>query len=154
VEYAIVLDDEPPKVSTDVTVSSIPTRFVGENVLCRFRVSDKSLVGAEVTSGVAVDGLAWGLDVKGDALVEPRPILETVKDGPNKPGQDATDRTLLCELPAEIATAKPGRVRIYVQATDRAGNVSVPVKVYELEVKMKRDLELIPGSGKAAKAKS
>ncbi len=154
VEYAIVLDDEQPKVSTDVTVSSIPTRFVGETVLCRFRVTDKSLVGAEVTSGVAVEGLAWGLEVKGDALVQPRPILETVKHGPNKPGQDATDRTLLCELPAEIATAKPGRVRIYVQATDRAGNVSLPVKVYELEVKMKRELELIPGSGKAAKAKS
>jgi hypothetical protein len=153
VEYAIVLDDEKPKVGTDVTITSIPTRFVGENVLCRFSVFDKSLDRDNETSGVAMKGLSWAIDVKGDALVDPRPILESIKEGPNKPGVEATGRSLLCELPAEIATAKPGRVRIFVQATDRAGNVGTPTKVLELEVKMKRELELIPGSGKAAKAK-
>jgi hypothetical protein len=151
-EFVIVFDDEKPKVRNDVT--AVLPRFVGENVLCKFSVLDVSLAGADATGGVAIEGLSWGIDVKGDALVDPRPIIDTVKDGPNKPSAEATGKSILCELPAEIATAKPGRVRIYVQATDRAGNVSVPTKVLELEVKMKRELELIPGGGKAAKAKS
>jgi hypothetical protein len=149
-EFVIVLDDEKPRVSTDVTATLEPT--VGSAVNCRFRVVDLSLAPDDAPSGVRVDDVMWATEVNEEALVNPRKVLDYLTDDALKPGVEVAGKSVLCVLPN--VTAKEGRVSIYVQATDRAGNISLPREVLKLNVKPKRELELIPGGGKAAKAKS
>jgi hypothetical protein len=149
-EFVIVLDDEKPRVSTDVTATLEPT--VGSAVNCRFRVVDLSLAPDDAPSGVRIDDVMWATEVNEEALVNPRKVLDYLTDDALKPGVEVAGKSVLCVLPN--VTAKEGRVSIYVQATDRAGNISLPREVLKLNVKPKRELELIPGGGKAAKAKS
>src|SRR5262245_31800217 len=88
-------------------------------------------------SGVLFPQIKWGTQSQGEALLDEQPI-SAIKHRPQLSKSAVVFRESFdCELPVEL-TKNSGIVRIYVKATDRAGNSSGPIRVAEIHVR-KRD---------------
>ena len=149
-EFVIVLDRREPRITTDMP-SPIDYLIGQKPVRISFTVFDGESDKPQDASGVAAAQVLWSTDVKEDRLVSPRTItslLEPDELRPPKGGQ----QDFACALPPDV-TKEPGQVSIWVQATDRAGNVSRAIKLCDITIRKPRMLDKLPGGGKAAKGK-
>jgi hypothetical protein len=145
-ELVIVLDTAGPQITSQTQAKF--ERFVGEPVEISFTIADSDPGKEEETSGVDPGQIVWGTKVEKGALVAPQPIAALFEPGSIKPNQ----QTFRCELPPD-ATKDPVPTKVFIQATDRAGNVSRAVEICEIAVRKPRSLDNRGGAGKPAVGK-
>jgi hypothetical protein len=126
-EYEIVLDDRPPVIEPPGTAKILDLKVGQSKVAISFDVVERG------ESGVLPDAIQWGTALSGDQLARPEPELIFKLSEPQvRPKSRSSFRG---ELPARLtAAATPQPVSIFVQARDRAGNVSKAVEVCQIMV--------------------
>jgi hypothetical protein len=147
-QFVIVVDRRAPRISTDM--SSPIDYLIGQKpIQIKFTVSDGDADQPQNSSGVAASQVHWATDVKEEALVAPRPVEPLLEPGASGSSRDG-QQDFQFPLPD---VKESGQVTVYVQATDRAGNLSRALKLCDINIRKPRMLEKLPGGGKAAKGK-